>query len=199
MNNKYPENNQIGGRKIMKNIAKTIHQILGNQEMSPIEVEAELNELVDELIQKKQELKKPAHWPGMYIPSGGSSVYAAWSCDMICTSHETLIKGYQLLQICCKTTEERDFVLAHQKANLAVINELARLNEGWRPDWKNDDPKWEPHLQIAGEILILSDSDLQGLPDWFQAKSKEIWLQVIENLGEGKVKLALWPIYEEAK
>lgn len=187
----------------MKNIAQTIHEILGNQEMSPIEVEAELNELVDELIQKKQETEEPAHWPGRYNPASNKSFYTC-APNGVAKSFVNYTSdqknGPREAGVCCQSAQEAEFVFYQKKAELAVIKELARLNEGWRPDWKNDDPKWEPlYDHNSKEIIIQAGTVGSYLPEWFQAKSEKIWEQVIENLGEEKVKLALWPVYEEAK
>ncbi len=83
-------------------------------------------------------------------------------------------------------------------AKLQVIETLADLNQGWWPDWENDEPKWEPGIDHRTKtITITMDSTYSFLEDCYQAKTKEVWEQTIEKLGQKTVELALWATSKE--
>ena len=144
--------------------------------------------------------EKASHYLGMYEPPKGY-VYFVPLMDGILTlrnNHQKLVAYYRDLGICCETAKEAEFVKAQMEARLKVLDMLKRLNDGWTPDWENKaQGKWEPVYDlIDNKINILWYNITQTLPSCFAASTMEIWLQIIKELGEDKVILAIWPKYE---
>lgn len=83
------------------------------------------------------------------------------------------------------------------KTDLKIDDRLKELNKGWRPDWESKRQyKYEAFYDYQDcSIRISPCLTTRSLPDWFQGKSEEIWKQVIDEFGEEKIKLALWPQY----
>ncbi len=182
-----------------------ISGILGDASLSQIDQAAALNSLIDELItEEKPEPAPEWHWPGMFNPGAGDEYVHPWvdtpgygtrhNNNQECTDFD------RASGLCCETAAEAAFVKAHTEARLAVIDRLKALNEGWRPDWDaGNELKFHlSYLPYEDEIVISQGATglCQSPPDCFYAKSTLICQQVISELGEEKVKLAIWPKYE---
>lgn len=192
-----------------------ICEINGNPALSQIEKNENLMALYDELIPGEEpKPEKEHHWQGMFKPAKHESCkILTWNgtaglsqIEVVSPEdrrNELLIKNSRILGICGETSNELLFVYSHLEAKRDVIDRLKELNKGWLPDWSDlYQEKWEPTWNhsaptCATKINLAVYTSAQSLPDWFQAKSKEIWLQVIEEFGEEKIRLAIWPKYEE--
>jgi len=182
-----------------------VAEILNDQNKSRLEQQKAIGELIDDILSggaQNSETETPKHWPGMYEPDNYNSPYyylGPISDISICrTWRKDEVKFERQSGICCETEKEAEFVKAHMEARLEVTDRLAELNEGWRP--QKGQNMWYPFLvQETGEIDFTYASDTQILPDWFQGKTLTIWKEVVSDLGEEKVKLAIWPKYEEER
>jgi hypothetical protein len=185
-------------------------RIIDNPDLSKREQKRAMRVMINELTPKRGKQEEPKskakHWPGRYKPELDGMYYAlSWSNDRdISVNREGdvyagEIRVYQLTGICCETEEEAEFVKAHLEARSKLIETLEELNENWRPDWANSEElKCEPvYNQFYDSMEVLTSATSSYLPDWFQGKSRQVWLDAIEKLGIEKVKLALWPRYEE--
>ena len=91
----------------------------------------------------------------------------------------------------------------YHKVKLEVIDKIQELNKGWRPDWNDEEQKkyyFEYHRHPIGTPKIFQNytETIGILKDEFYFKSREIGCKLIKELGTNKIKLALWPSYEEA-
>jgi hypothetical protein len=146
---------------------------------------------------ENRDKKEERHWPGRYKAEELYYVpdIAHGHVNKRENARKELVKSDRECGIACKIRDEALFIQQQQSAYLELIDKIQELNEGWRPDWNDDNYKHEPcYNHYDGLISIVSDNSDQSLPDWFQAKSKQIWKTAIDQLGEPKIKLALWGI-----
>lgn len=187
-----------------------VEEIYDDQKTSDIQKKDLLVALFDEFIQEepKKAAPKPKHWPGRYSSKKSEcGYYEIWSIDFISSeiAHKKLslrdtLFWYINLGISCETKKEAKFVKAHLEAKNELIETLKKLNEGWRPDWSSKEFKYEPlYRHSTSEIMITESNHCAVLSDCFQGKSRQAWLAAIDWLGKEKIKLALWPVYEEGK
>lgn len=177
--------------------------ILDAANMNHVEQSAALKDLIDELIIENE--SKPSHWPGMYFPEQNAQYWLLNNIyDIIEVTKTDNIDADSILirracAISCETKEEADFVQAHMKVRLEIIDRLRELNGNWIPDANINSFKYEPAYDRNIDRIIIQESRAySSLPDWFQARTKQIWNQIIyEEFGEEKVKLALWPKFED--
>jgi len=175
---------------------KLIEDILRDEELNHI---GKINAIRDvlPLSELPESVEETPHWPGMWRVARSEN-YTTLTMDGALRETKSIDLDTTLLRRCmgvlCKTEKEAEFVKAHLEARLEVIDRLEELNGDWRPNWDASDIKHEPqYSRRTDEINICGAQAFATLPDWFQAKAKQIWLRVIEELGEEKVKLALWP------
>ena len=187
--------------KNREHFQKRMRDIHADQGLNFVEKQAAFVKLIDEVLSEEE---KEWRWPGMHSPvlsaeylvieasDDGSIVEARRNENPGCA------EGHRALGVCCETEREAEFIKAHTEARLEVVDLLKKLNEGWRPDW--DDDYAEKHYAVLDhdldEIFIRSSGDTQILPCWFHSKTKGIWIQVIKELGEEKVRFALCPKFE---
>ena len=169
-----------------------------NGEIPRNEFEAVLKEYLDE----KEKKKTDWHWPGLYDPKNNIEGYeyhrkedhqVRQVCIIGNLSYEVIANDRCNIN-CCQTESELKLVARQKQAFLEVVDKLKELNDGWKPDWNNSaQRKCEPYYSHQGNEIHISFSDsIQVLPSLLQSKSEKVWLDVIEQLGEDKVKLALW-------
>jgi len=143
--------------------------------------------------------EKIAHWQGMYEPKTCGVYWTITNRGVVaeCINiFQSATDMQRVLGICCETKKEAELVKSHLEARLEVINLLRKLNDGWTPDWDDSSQvKWSPKIDYGkGKIIFCTFVSRQVIADYFQAKA-EVWERVIEELGEEKVLLALWPKY----
>lgn len=174
-----------------------MREITGNPAFSLDEKRAALSELIDKMIVELiAGTPKQKHWPGRFNPKKNRQYFYPWTGVML--NHDQEITDMHRAQgMCCETEKEAEFVREQMEAELAVIDRLAELNEGWRPE--KDVDSYEPFLdRDTGKIIIERHSYAQILPDCQLSKSSEIWKQVISEFGKEKIKLAIWPQFNPA-
>jgi len=181
---------------------KRMREITGNPALSLIEMNAGLSELLDELIvEEKPESKKEHRWPGMYNPAHGEVIWTIDFGGMIeerVTYKQSHVAMLRAAQLCCKTRAEAEFVKNYMDAKRDVIGRLKGLNEGWRTN-EHVDSHYEIRLDRNEDtIKIILFIGAQALPDYFHAKTENIWEEVGDEFGDEKIKLAIWPKYKEA-
>lgn len=191
--------------EIQKQLLK-VEEILKAPDKSRDEQYQALSELITRIMMG-EEGEEPTfekhHWPGMYKPKEGESyITLFWneeaqeqfvSGPYDCSN--SMLKYRRATGESCETEKEAEFIRAHQEAKLAVIDRLAELNGDWRT---GETMHFEPRLNSEGEInIVIYRFGQQGLPDWFHARYREYWDTILGEFGEEKVKLALWPKYEE--
>lgn len=166
------------------------------------------NEVIEKIMYLREterrgapEPPKPKHWPGYYDPLEGGEYFVVCSAvnGLLAYKRTNGDQSYtdadRALGICCETKEEAEFVIKQKKAERDVRDLLEKKNEGWRPDWESTkQDKWEAFKQ--GAAIRFQATACQTLRDCFQAMTEEVWEEVIEELGEEKVRLALWPKFE---
>lgn len=157
---------------------------------------ASIKDVDDEVgkVCQKDTKEESWHWPGRYKPDNGNYFKIANNGEVYIPDIES--ESDRLNGICCKTREEAEFVKKQREAYLELIDLLQELNEGWRPNWEdNRILKWGAVYNYAiDKIKIVLSSDEQIFPDCLHGKSRKIWGKVIDQLGEEKIKLALWGI-----
>lgn len=139
----------------------------------------------DELLECKTEKQeeKPKHWQGRYKPKKNGRYYVTGERDAMhkVINHNTAsAQFHRSFSLCSQTIAEAEFVKRQKEAELEVIDRLAELNEGWKPDWNDKyQPKWEPYYahDIHG-VMYMKYGYTQHLPDHFQAKTEEIGEQL---------------------
>lgn len=146
--------------------------------------------------------KKKPHWMGMFDCEGSPYYMGAFDLDLIyafCDSdlEKNVQRGRQGM---CETKHEVKFVQRYMEAKRRVIDLLLEKNGGdvnWI-DWYNTrQKKWMLSIDHqSGALKATLYVTYQYRQPWFYARSKEIWLEVIEELGEYTVKLALFPDYK---
>lgn len=169
---------------------------------------------LDEMREEEWEVReeeKPPHWPGRYSGDRSFVVNANYG-NVRLKDDSPNIRQYRRSGICCRTVAEVDFVRAHQSAYLELIDKIQECNsrwkqrnDDWRPDWNNpNEDKVYFTLQRVPEVkVVIEGTELYGnvlhqtLKDELYMRSGLIAERILEELGEGKVKLALWPHYEE--
>ena len=177
-----------------------VEEILNDRNKSRFEQQEAIGELIDDILSEEgrglEAKPEPKHWPGMYRPPDDKNSYAVWSprINEVSIASASAIKILRKRGECCAFLAEAEFVKAHMEARLEVIDRLAELNEGWRP--QKGQNIWYPFLnRDTGELDFNYTKDTQFLPDWFHGKTLIIWQEVAEELGEEKIKLAIWPKY----
>ena len=91
--------------------------------------------------------KKQKHWPGMFQPQEEQEYFSANPMDggfinqSFLNYNQGITDTHRALGICCETKEEADFVIRKKRARLELVDLIAELNEGWRPDWDDEDQK----------------------------------------------------------
>lgn len=185
---------------------KRAKEIIDSRELSDTQKGETIDQLIRGIFQEEPEkiAPKAKRWPGRYVPEPDEDeIYFIWALIReklqiikLAVHGKNVLNGYIAFGASCETKEEAEFVKAHLEARNELIDELARLNKGWRPDWTSNETKWEPvYNRGINEIGIIESAASCYLPDCFQAKYEEIWLMAIKQLGEEKIILALWPSY----
>jgi hypothetical protein len=184
-----------------------ICEINENPALSQIEKNEALAELYDELIPGEEpKPEKGHHWQGMFKPAKHESCkILTWNgtvgflqIEVVSPEdrrNELLIKNSRILGICGETSNELLFVYSHLEAKRDVIDRLKELNGGLDTSIKTN--HYEPRLNSDMTITIIQLMTFQFLPDWFHAATDTIWSQIISEFGEEKIRLAIWPKYEE--
>lgn len=179
-----------------------VEEILKAPDKSRDEQYQALSELITEIMMEEgieeTPVEKERHWPGMYndLPYWIDTSYGGLMEVMHDNTNALEFKNiYRYHNNCSATKAEAQFVRQHMEVKLAVIDRLAELNGDWRTGEKPT--HFEPRLNSEGEINIVIYRFAQGLPDWFHARYEEYWNTILGEFGEEKVKLALWPKYEE--
>jgi hypothetical protein len=127
--------------------------------------------------------KQKGHWPGMFIPE------------------DEEINYYPSTVGSCKTQKEADWLESYFIAKKQVIDLLLEKNGG-DTDWIDWRDKHQVKCIIRGwnhstqKFYFVNDYTVQTKEPWFIARHKNIWLQVIEELGGETVRLALFPEYK---
>ncbi len=140
----------------------------------------------DKLIRgdKVEDKKVIEHVPGRYQPNGKYGFTTS------------IVEYCRIFNICCKTEQEAEFILRQKKAKLALIDKIHELNDGWVPDWSNyEDDKWYFYYNHTKNRLVCTIiGNFQESKNELYFKSEEIGDQIISELGEPLIKLALWGI-----
>ena len=181
-----------------------IEKIQTDSSLSDVEKVAAVSEIIDELCRETgEEPEKSFHSPGMFDSPPGEKYYV-WDHQegnvlLKHNSNPVCTDMHRAQGICCKTEAEAKFVHESQELKRDIIDRLKVLNDGRRPDWSDHGQwKYEPWLdEYKGEVIVVGNWSCHHLPDNLQAKSEEIWLQVIEEFGAEKVRKALWPVFVE--
>ena len=93
-------------------------------------------------------------------------------------------------QLVFKTREEAEKHLLKQQAKMRVIKEIARLNEGWKPNWKDwDELKYNVAI-LDKELVFGENYALKMTDNNLYLKSEELVEQLIET-HEKDLKLML--------
>jgi hypothetical protein len=140
-----------------------------------------------------------SHIPGYYQPAMQGRYYYP---NIICPTrsyikywqNDSTDRYHQLLGICCQTEEEAEFVREQKEAYQTLIMRIKELNAGWVPDRENtDQDKYFFHLFVNKlQIDWVINSQIVAKELYF--KSEEIGNQLITELGEDLIELALWGI-----
>ena len=103
--------------------------------------------------------------------------------------------GYHRLKgRACRNEKEYEFIIDQQNAYLTLIDRIHYLNDGWWPDWENDQQcKWFFRFNILEGFDIISTKYLRIYKDELYFRSKTIGQQLLFEL-EAEIKLALWGI-----
>ena len=94
-------------------------------------------------------------------------------------------------QLVFKTREEAKKTLLKQQAKIRVIKEIARLNEGWKPNWNENDEKH--HIGFThglGELISIVSVNYKELDNNLYLKSEKLAYKLIET-HEKDLKLML--------
>lgn len=134
------------------------------------------------------ERKESTYWE----PKEGESYYHLNSFGYIIrfSNNSDVDKSLFNTQLVFKTKEEAEKHLLKQQAKMRVIKEIARLNEGWTPNWENDD---EIKFFIGGldkELVVELLVEIKTTNNNLYLKSKELAFQLIET-HEKDLKLML--------
>jgi hypothetical protein len=74
-----------------------------------------------------------------------------------------------------------------------ISNRLLELNEGWWPDWSNEDFKFSLRYDHEYKQLIAKKNTFaQYFENGLYAKNNEIWMQIIDEFGKEDVVFALF-------
>ena len=117
------------------------------------------------------------------IGSFGDVIYSEYDSD----ADESAFKT----QLVFKTREEAEKALLKQQAKIRVIKEIARLNEGWKPNWNENDEKH--HIGFThglGELISIVSVNYKELDNNLYLKSEKLAYKLIET-HEKDLKLML--------
>jgi hypothetical protein len=196
-----------------KERAFAVNKIMENRSHSNVEqqflviwltemcVKAEQNKRVE--LDKTQDSEW--HWAGMFEPKEKQTYFTVeesaggLAVDNKCNTYQQCTDAHRALGVCCKTEKEAEFIRSKQVAYLEVVDLLKKLNNGWRPDWTDEDQEkyflfWD---HSDGEILCDIHGYSQGQRSELAAKTEEICHDVIKQLGPDKIYLALWEDFHE--
>jgi hypothetical protein len=86
-----------------------------------------------------------------------------------------------------KTKQEAEAKLKAIKKKYDIINRIEELNDGWEPDWYDDDLKyclvcWR--FSSQDDWFVVNCSKQKEHPDEFYFRSKEIGEQLISEFGD---------------
>jgi hypothetical protein len=189
----------------MNDYIKKAILIMRDRHITPTWKEEHIKGIIQELLPEEEWKPKLNHWPGMYKPKQGDSAYTTDLAGNVRRANAELhgndqIEGLREAGSCCATEEEAEFVKAHFETRRDLIDRIAELNEGWRPDWSDSEQmKYAPRFNhYDDEIIVVAYHKIQILPDYFHGKSG-VWQQIFEEFDGDKIKLAIWPKYEEGK
>lgn len=182
-------------------------EILKSSRLSREQKMEAMHDLIEKVLtgrieEPPEEQTEEWHWQGMYEPKVNERYFLVGEKEKMNRPRNTdaeMADFHRSHMLCSKTEAEAEFVREHMEARRDIIDRLKLLNEGWQPDWSDYEqrkyfPRWDYE---KCEISIAYALCVQILPDWFHAETVEICMQVIEEFGEEKVRLALWPKFEE--
>jgi len=166
-------------------------------EISMNEADEELRKLADNVDKTTQRVAK-LHWPGRYKPEDGGVYHLAADPPetVYLDNYPELVESHRLNGVCCASHKEAEYVRKHKEAYLKLVDKIQELNNGWEPDW--DDGS-------MAKFFFHYEDDLMAYSEWYTLKacknelyfkSSEIGKQIIEELGEETIKLALWPEFK---
>ena len=123
----------------------------------------------------------------LWFPEDGTKAWCISSTGEICASIDWLVDDkYDLykhkLGHIFKTKEEAEHKLAVIDAEYAVRNRIHQLNNGWTPDWSNEDEyKYQVYL-YKGKLQVDYSLYSKFKPNWMYLKSDELTKQLIAEL-----------------
>jgi hypothetical protein len=173
-----------------------------NQELKEIKTDldaiSERLTILAEEEKEKDEKIKPSHIPGYYEPEVQECYhYPAIGypdTNIKYWQNDNIDHHYQRFAMCCKTEAEAVFVMEQRDAYRTLVMRIKELNAGWVPDWGSmDQDKYHFYLYL-GDLGVFFATANHVLPDELYLKTREIGNQLIIELGEDLIKLALWGI-----
>lgn len=178
----------------------TIFEINGDKVvMSTRDYKAPVHRPSANVIQKHpdwfEKVKEEVH-PLLWKPEKGETYFflehkvireAMW------LDHDEIDKSYWLTGNCFPSEELAQASYNQQLAYMEYIRAIAEFNEGWEPDWSDDDQaKWHTIFSTVYKQLKISVCFYeQAQHEYLHYKSEAILEKLIEKLGEDKIKLAL--------
>ena len=148
--------------------------------MDKIKLQQQVNELKTKLAEMEAELAKPEVNINYWQPVEGDNFYYA---DVLGNTRKGLANDdYTQRYRIFKTQEEAEVYAEYVKAEEALKAEIARLNEGWWPDWKEDQIQQKYYVRLYTKKLeIIYYNQTKTLPNFMHLKSKELAEQLIQS------------------
>lgn len=140
--------------------------------MNKQKLQQQVNELKAKLAEVEAELTKPEDTINYWKPKEGDKLFYvdAWGNCTYSIAKDNTTDRYRVF----KTEQQAQAYAEYVKAEEALKAEIARLNEGWWPDWK-DDQMPKHFIYIVNEKLGLDLKwSVKTLPNFMYLKSKEL-------------------------
>lgn len=146
--------------------------------MDKQKLQQQIADLEAKLAELKAEVNKPAPIINYWKPAEGDNFFYvdAWGSTRQGFANDDYTPRYRIF----KTQEEAQAYLEYVKAEEALKAEIARLNEGWWPDWNNNN-QIKCFIYLGNHLDWSSCFTNKRQPNFTYLKSRTLANQLIQT------------------